>query len=488
MTAVSIFSGPNRQGASKRLENLRFVGIRTEFRANGIPTAKLSLSVPGNALDDLSKESEIALCQPGKQLFISIESKQKNTELFSGIITTSELTLTREKPELVLTLKHLLVQLDNVVRSQVFTDITDQQIIESLCPFKIDTDADALIKTRHEQRIQFRCTDWQMLRQCLEANGAWLSADTSRIRIFRPALSNLADHTLTSDKGKSLKTAHWQFSALDQPKTLSLRSWDITAQAGLSVEAKTALLGKDALDPQTGDTLSEKKWELSYGTSPSRDVLQQKANSILQQLQLRRVQGEFTVEGTLDYHPGQTLKLVGYGQHFDGTGIISAVSHMITPSRWTTTITLGERGLIPVAAVQQTGFLPGIVVNSPSEGSQRLGRVKIRLKMLNNLQNEIWARFAMPYASVNGSFFCYPEFGDEVVVGFFDNDPDYPVIIGSMHNPKTMSAAQTEQGEYLKGWSFPAQGLRLLVDTGPVNNGEIEIMGTKINLTKPKRS
>jgi len=484
MTVVRVFSGPDR------LEKLQFLDVRTELRVNGIPTARLTLSVPGNALEELSKEREIALCQPGKWLSVGIKNERETIEFFSGIITTSDLTLSRERSELALTLKHSLVKLDSVVRSQVFTDITDAEIVKSLCQLRvpIDIDKDAQMNTRYEQRIQFRCTDWQMLRQCLDANGAWLIAEPSRVKIFRPGLSLQPDHTLRPNKSQPMEIAHWQFSASDQPKELCLRSWDIATQTDLSVDAKTVSLGNEALDPQGGDTLSKMKWELGYGTSPSRDVLQQKANSMLQQLQLRRVQGEFTVKGTLEYQPGQTLKVSGYGEYFDGTGIITAVLHSITPSRWTTTLVLGERGLIPVAPVQQSGFLPGVVVREPGEGHQRFDRIRVRLNTLGDRQNEVWARFAMPYASKEGSFLCYPEFDDEVVVGFFDNDPDYPVIVGSMHNPKTMSAAQMSQGNYKKGWLFHSQDLRLLVDTGPVDKGEtgIEIMGPKINLTKPK--
>jgi hypothetical protein len=498
----------------RRLEKLRYRHIQTELRANSIPTASLTLSVPGNALEDLSKEPEIALCQPGNPLSVWVRDEaQKNIELFAGTIISSNLTLSRGNVELALVLKHQLVELDNVVRSQVFTDKTDADIIRSLCRFNIvNVDNDAWMGIRHEQRIQFRCTDWRMLRSCLDAWGVWLIATSSEVRIIRPVLAVVPDHVIQANRGQRMESARWQFNAADQPDSLELRSWNIRKQAYRSVVARPARLGRGALDPREGQTLSKMQWVLGYGTSPSMGVLRQKANSMLQQLQLRRAQGEFTVEGSVKYQPGQTLMMSGYGRYFNGAGIITAVSHTITPSRWITTVILGERGLIPVTPVQHSGFLPGVVVSHNRKDPQNFDRIRVRLETLGRGNNEVWARFAMPYASKKGSFFCDPEPGDEVVVGFFDNDPDYPVIIGSMHNPKTMSVIRADKDEHLKGWAFAPQSplfpgnintvrdpLKLMVDTRDrqviigasasaniiVEKGKIKIMGSSISLTKP---
>ena len=48
----------------------------------------------------------------------------------------------------------------------------------------------------------------------------------------------------------------------------------------------------------------------------------------------------------------------------------------------------------------------------------------------------VWARMAHVYATEDCGFVFYPEVGDEVVLGFFDDDPTYPVILGSLYSSK----------------------------------------------------
>ena len=75
----------------------------------------------------------------------------------------------------------------------------------------------------------------------------------------------------------------------------------------------------------------------------------------------------------------------------------------------------------------------------------------------------------MPYASKNSGFYCYPEPGDEVIVGFIEDNPCYPVILGSLHNPVNTSAFQP--GDANKGWKLAKEGaeLEMLLNTKDKN-------------------
>jgi uncharacterized protein involved in type VI secretion and phage assembly len=66
----------------------------------------------------------------------------------------------------------------------------------------------------------------------------------------------------------------------------------------------------------------------------------------------------------------------------------------------------------------------------------------------------LWARFATPYASKESGLCFYPEEGDEVVVGFFADDPCYPVILGAMHNPKNLPPFPPSTENNQKGLVF----------------------------------
>ena len=62
-----------------------------------------------------------------------------------------------------------------------------------------------------------------------------------------------------------------------------------------------------------------------------------------------------------------------------------------------------------------------------------------------------WIRVAQPYAGMNQEtgdkhgFQWHPLVGDEVVVDFFEGDPDHPVIVGSVYNFQNMQLVKPDQ-------------------------------------------
>lgn len=488
-----------------QLRELEVRYLRIEQRVNGIATATLTLSIHDNPLKNLSTSTDIASCQPGKKMTIRVTENV----LFSGVITDSHLTLSPDKQELTLTLKHDLIRLENVIRSRIFTDDTDEGIIKSICPAGsvfFDEAAQKCTNVRHEQRIQFRCSDWQMLRYSLDSCGVWLIAEPTGTRITVPSLESvpthilLAERDLSSEHSPLIENAEWHFSGMDKPSSLTMAGWDLATQRLIGMRGRQPKLGSGALDPAAGLRLNDTPWALGYGTYPSAEMLEIQADSLLQSLLIKRVQGVFTVEGAADYQPGQTLAVSGYGKDFDGSGIITAVVHTITPSRWMTKVTLGDSGLVPARLdMSDTNtLLPGVVADYSQHDPRDFSRIRVHLNTLDKdkSKNQVWARFAMPYASDKHSFLCYPEPEDEVVVSFFDGNPDYPVIIGAMHNPQRPPASKPGRDNTLKGWDIGTLKLQLDTDKKKVIAGvnaasiitvegnKVTVKGPKINLTK----
>ncbi len=56
--------------------------------------------------------------------------------------------------------------------------------------------------------------------------------------------------------------------------------------------------------------------------------------------------------------------------------------------------------------------------------------------MIEEAGDGIWARLTHEYASTETGMFFLPEVGDEVVLGFLNEDPRYPVIMGMMYSKK----------------------------------------------------
>ena len=75
----------------------------------------------------------------------------------------------------------------------------------------------------------------------------------------------------------------------------------------------------------------------------------------------------------------------------------------------------------------------------------------------------MWARLGSFYATKDGGAFFYPEIDDEVVLGFLDNDPRYPVILGSLYSSSRPGALTPDATNSTKA-IITHGGLRCVLD------------------------
>lgn len=445
---IRITVGDNK----KVLKDIQAQRIVLDYQINAIPSATLELAIPGSPREAFLASQEISACQPGEKLTLQIGEENA----FCGVITESCLSFTR-LPCLKLTLRHPLIALDSLSRSQVFSQQTDAEVLQSLCKAGGRITINEQMNTKHEQKVQYQCSDWQMVRYLLDQNGLWLLPHVEGASVVKPRPSGRADHTfsgnaMTGNGQVLVDKAEIQFSALNQPKALNMSAWDIKDQTSLTVTATSSGLGEGKLGSALKKTLSQETWQINYSSSPEQATLEEHANSLLMNLKLAHVQGQFTVPGSLTYQPGQTLAVAHFGSVLNGQGMITSVRHTLNKAHWKTEIRLGRSGLLSPQATRTMpdGLHPGVVQEFKKD-ERDFGRFRVSLPVLGTENNVLWARFAVPYASKNSGFICYPEAGDEVVVSFFDGQPDYPVIIGAMYNPKNPAPLPVDKENAVKG-------------------------------------
>ena len=79
-------------------------------------------------------------------------------------------------------------------------------------------------------------------------------------------------------------------------------------------------------------------------------------------------------------------------------------------------------------------------------------RVQVRVPVINSQDDGLWARVATLDAGENRGSFFRPEIGDEVVLGFLNDDPRDPIILGMLNSsakpaPITASIRLSRKGE-----------------------------------------
>ncbi|NHB91626.1 phage baseplate assembly protein V [Photorhabdus cinerea] len=426
----------------KTLSQFSVISLTVNHNINGIPSANITLNTTDDAnhIFSTKAQAELASCRPNHELIVQIQK----TVVFKGIIVRQALVLKGQDNIITLTAKHPLQKLTDGFHSQLFSKQSDEAIIRKLLSqtgISVAIKQAPQLKTVHEQMVQFRCNDWTFLKSRLNTMNTWLLPGNDVITLVTPeSLNQSTVHTIHQRSGDNdivLFEANLQFDSQRSPKTVSVQTWDIAQQKlSRATQAKNSGLGRGQLAADSLTALTDQNWQWVFSYPLDNEQTKHFAQGIMNNLRSHNVSGSFEVEGDDRYQPGDVLALKGFGQGMDGQGIITGVRQTINQRQgWRTQLTLGippdiERPL-PQARELHIG-----IVEKYQQDSQSLGRIPVRIPALNLTNGVLFARLGKPYASHESGFCFYPEPGDEVIIGFFECDPRFPVILGSMHNPK----------------------------------------------------
>lgn len=95
------------------------------------------------------------------------------------------------------------------------------------------------------------------------------------------------------------------------------------------------------------------------------------------------------------------------------------------------------------------GLHIGVVTNL--EDPEGKFRIQIRIPAISQNGDGIWARMSSIQAGKERGVFFIPEVGDEVIVGFFNDDMNNPVILGKLFNTENEPPFTITNENYLQG-------------------------------------
>ncbi|NHB60937.1 phage baseplate assembly protein V [Photorhabdus sp. RW14-46] len=442
--------------AGKTLSQFSVISLTVNHQINGIPSAKITLGIAGdaNAIFAPQAQAELTSCRPNQELIVQLQE----TVLFKGIIVRQALKFKGQDSLVTLTAKHSLQKLTDGFHSQLFSQQNDEDIIRKLfdqAKITVTIKQVPQLKIKHEQMVQFRCNDWKFLKSRLAAANIWLLPGNEAVTLATPeSLNQSTVHTIKQRAGDQdivLFEADLQFDNRHSPKTVSVQAWDITQQElSQANQAENSGVGSGQLASDSLATLTDQAWQWVFSSPQDNEQAKYLAQGILNNLRSDNVSGNFEVAGDSRYQPGDLLALNGFGQGMDGQGIITGVSQTINQRQgWRTRLTLG---LLPETepVVPQVKELHVGIVEKYQQDKQSLDRIPVRIPALDLTNSVLFARLGKPYASHESGFCFYPEPGDEVIIGFFECDPRFPVILGAMHNPKNKTPIEPSEKNPIK--------------------------------------
>jgi Rhs element Vgr protein len=383
--------------------------------------------------------------------------------IFTGVIVKQAIRIGSSPPfNLVVTCKHKAVNLCFNKKEAGFKDKTDSDIMKSIIgDHGLSTTIDA---TSVSQAMVFQklATDWDFILSRADFYGYVVSLDGDKIIIGKPKVDS--SPVLRLAFGESIITFNAELNAEKQPPTLEVSGWDIKNQALLSstaVEPSLNEQGNISAKKLSGQ-LSQKKLSLTSNTPMTQDDLKSWANGSLLRMRLGALKGQVSCMGNASAKPNTIIELEGVGERFNGQAYVSGVTHTIEEGTWQSIIRFGlesrpiseKTDFSYTAAAGQLPAIHGLQVATVKklfEDPDSQFRILVSLPSGADYQDGVWARLANFYATSTAGSGFLPEVGDEVVVGFLESDPRYPIILGSLYSSsKAAPATPADNNNYIK--------------------------------------
>lgn len=442
----TIFSGG--QSMDKSFD---VISIDIIKEVNRIPSATIVL-LDGDAALQKFIISDDAFFEPGKKVEIKLRYEGgpgKETTVFSGLIVKHGVQAGEFGSMLTVELKDAAFKLTRARKSAVYKDKSDSTIIGDLISKGgLSKGVLAMSPTTHAEMVQYGCSDWDFMQTRAEACGLLLVADDGVISLrkieitgspkhhFEFGISEIYDFEVEVDANHQyaeIESIAWDLKTQKLTKASKAKAFSL-AQGNLKVDSIAKALGAAS---QT----------LSSPVPAEPKALQAWADGSLAKSRMALIKGYISVPGFADIKTMDVMELAGIGKRFNGKTLVTGVHHRVDQEGWRTDVQFGlssERFATQknVSDVPAAGLLPGIhglqlgVVAAYKEDPAKEFRVGVILPGLGASAEPVWARLASPDAGKERGFFFRPEAGDEVVVGFFNDDPGQPVILGEMYGSK----------------------------------------------------
>ena len=431
---------------SRLEDNYELISAHVKLELNRIGKATLTFNA-GNMDKQTFDETDSDSFKPGNSIRLDVGSTNQETTIFEGIIMGVRIRIGQgERSQMEVECRDYLYPATQGRKNRIFEKKKDCDIIqEILNPYgNVQVDSTTF---EHPSMIQYYCTDWDFALSRADSNGLFIIANGKNILVCKPNVNSSPVLTVTYgidmisfDGGLSGGKQFFEYEAV---------SWNPSQQKMVKVSASLPGLNKQG-DLQASELSSDTNLLLQTDAPMEDSVLKQWADSMALKAGLARYQGKFSFYGSAEVIPGCLIELKGLGKRFNGNVFIGSVRHIIEDNEWITEAGMGiPFGNITdepdVVSPSASGFIPGLegihtgIVKQLHEDPAKEERVLVELPWMEGLKKELWARVSTPYATNESGSFFLPEKGDEVIIGFINQDPCHPVILGSlygsMHKP-----------------------------------------------------
>jgi Rhs element Vgr protein len=311
--------------------------------------------------------------------------------------------------------------------------------------------------------VQYDSTDWDFVVCRAEANGHVVAVRDGKVTVGPPATD--AEPVVTAQFGATVLELDAEIDARWQVKGVTAKAWNATDQELVSADAsEPSVTDSGDLSPSDlSDVIGGDPHLLRHGGKLGEPELQAWADGRLLKDRLAKVRGRVRFQGFGGVTAGDVIEVTGIGKRFAGKQYAAGVRHTFANGNWETDVAFGlapetYAATYPVTAQPGGGLLSAVnglqigIVTALQDDPDGEDRIKVRLPLVSDSEEGVWARLATLDAGDERGTFFRPEIDDEVVVGFLDGDPRFPVVLGQCHSSAKPNPEAAKDDNHVKGY------------------------------------
>jgi Rhs element Vgr protein len=446
----------------KPLDQLvQVIEVEVRLELNRIPQASVTI-LDGNLPDRRFELSDGPLFKPGCLITIAmgyLESGPAPVRIFEGVLIRHTVEARGDTSRLRINLVDKAICLTQGRNFAVYKDMKDKdawrKILNAagLKAGKLESS-----EILHPELVQYNVTNWDFIVSRADVLGAAVQISNGQLHVRKLALSEpkrVLNYGLDDTRELEL-----EIDGQNQWSSISVKAWDlekIAATAPVKGKSATFSVGSSS-DQALVKSLDCQDSTLVSAVPMEQAELQAWANARLLKSRLSLLKGTALIDGSTFIEPLDTVEMKGVGKRFNGKVLVSAVTHRFNEEGWCSELQIGLQAdwfartpeLVEVAAGGLVPPVTGLQIGTvASLDLDPKGQMRVQVKMPHIAEDKglIWARLLTPDAGLGRGMVFRPEVGDEVVIGFLNDDPRQPLIMGSLfskHNkpPKPVEMAE----------------------------------------------
>ena len=434
----------------KEIIDIELKSINVYLGLNKMPRAKIEF-IDGDLSQQKFELSEQYSFDIGNDIEIKVGYQGDLSSIFKGIIVGQRARLRNNGASqfiLECTDKALSLSIGRV--SKYFEKMEDSEIIqETLGDFAGTIDSTS---EKHPLIIRNNATAWDFAMLRAEVNGMIALVNNGKVDIVKPDVQSSSPLVVTF--GESMIDFDLELDAQSQLNQVKTVAWDYKSQQLIdsSSSEPTTYQQGDVDGKELSKVLNVSNYTVTSTAPLTQSSLKTWADAEMVKSRMSRIRGTISFTGSALAQPNSCIDVKGINSQLNGSGYISEVEHILEKGNWVTKTTLGmsskwfvnthpniSESLASGRAPGIHGLQNGIVKKLDSDPEGQL-RILVNIPAISLSDIGVWARFATFYATNDAGAFFLPEVGDEVIVGFLDGNPSFPIILGSLYNGNSHKA------------------------------------------------